>query len=239
MSVFSQDSLVVIDSKKDTIVFSEKDIKIDSSQVKERVLPSNFKSKYSDDAFVYELKAKELTWWDRFLAWLADFFKNLFNMTSNETSMNLVEIVLKVLAVLVIIFVIYLIVKAIMNGEGQWIFGKSSDKKVIQYEDIEKNIHLVDFEKLIKDAIKSNEYRVSIRYYYLWVLKKMSEKEIIEWDVEKTNSDYLYEIKDATLQSEFRYISYLYNYTWYGEFDIDEVAFTKAKKSFDNILNKL
>jgi len=126
-----------------------------------------------------------------------------------------------------------------MNGEGSWVFGKSSDKKVINYEEIEKNIHLVDFEKLIKETLKNGENRLAIRYYYLWLLKIMSAKQLIEWDVEKTNSDYLYEIKNTSIKSQFEYVSYLYNYIWYGEFELDEVTFVKAKKAFDNLINSL
>ena len=61
----------------------------------------------------------------------------------------------------------------------------------------------------------------------------MSNKQIIEWNPEKTNSDYLYEIKSEKLKTEFEYLSYLYNYVWYGEFEMDEVHFEEVKKSFD------
>mgnify|MGYP006155083877 FL=1 len=67
----------------------------------------------------------------------------------------------------------------------------------------------------------------------------MSAKQLIEWDVEKTNSDYLYEIKNTSIKSQFEYVSYLYNYIWYGEFELDEVTFVKAKKAFDNLINSL
>ena len=150
--------------------------------------------------------------------------------------MSVVEIIVKILAVGVVLFVIYLIVKAIMNDEGQWIFGRSSDKKVIHYDEIEKNLQLVDFEKLIKEALKSGENRLAIRYHYLWLLKKLAEKGTIDWDVEKTNSDYLYEIKSEKLKTEFAYLSYLYNYIWYGEFEIDEITFRNAENRFKNAL---
>jgi hypothetical protein len=132
-----------------------------------------------------------------------------------------------------------MIVKAIMNKEGQWIFGKNSDKKMINYDEIEKNIHLVDFEKLIQNSLQSGEKRLTIRFYYLWLLKKMSEKQIIIWDVEKTNSDYLYEIEDQSLKDEFAYLSYLYNYIWYGEFELDDEAFAKAQSTFEKSIKKL
>lgn len=224
---------------QDTLTVSRSEIHVDSSAVEEVKFKEGFQEKYTDEEFIYEVKVKELSAWERFKEWLYDLFERLFNSSSRENTENIVEIILKVLAAALIIFVIYLIVKAIMNGEGSWVFGKSSDKKVINYEEIEKNIHLVDFEKLIKETLKNGENRLAIRYYYLWLLKIMSAKQLIEWDVEKTNSDYLYEIKNTTIQSQFEYVSYLYNYIWYGEFELDEVTFVKAKKAFDNLINSL
>ena len=67
----------------------------------------------------------------------------------------------------------------------------------------------------------------------------MSEKQLIEWDVEKTNSDYLYEIKSAELKANFEYLSYLYNYIWYGEFNLSAAEFEKAKKAFDTTIQSI
>ena len=237
VSFGAADSLII--PKKTKIFFTEKDIQIDTAYIELKSFEKNFKSKYSDDQFVYEFKSKEKNSWDRFKEWLAGIFKNIFSFSNKEASMNFVEILMKVLAVLVIVFVIYLIVKSIMNKEGQWIFGKNSDKKIIDYTEVEKNIHTIDFEKLIKNTLKSGEKRLSIRYYYLWLLKKMSNKEIIIWDIEKTNSDYLYEIKNQTQKDEFAYLSYLYNYIWYGEFDIDDATFIKAKNSFEKAIQAI
>ena len=237
VSFGAADSLII--PKKNKIFFTEKDIQIDTAYIELKSFEKNFKSKYTDDQFVYEFKSKEKNAWDRFKEWLAGIFKNIFSFSNKEASMNFVEILMKVLAVLVIVFVIYLIVKSIMNKEGQWIFGKNSDKKIIDYTEVEKNIHTIDFEKLIKNTLKSGEKRLSIRYYYLWLLKKMSSKEIIIWDIEKTNSDYLYEIKNQTQKDEFAYLSYLYNYIWYGEFDMDDATFIKAKNSFEKAIQAI
>ena len=151
---FSRDTLTYEEVVEEKIIFTEKDIKIDSSTLETRTFEENFKDNYQDNEYIYEQAVKESNWWDRFKQWLADLLKSLFNLSSDSVSGKVVDILIKSLAVLLIVFVIYLIVKSIMNGEGQWIFGKSSDKKVIHYEDIEKNIHLVDFEILIKETLK-------------------------------------------------------------------------------------
>ena len=236
-NVGAQDSLAV--AKKEKIVFTEKDIVIDSDSIALKPFAKNFKKKYTDKEFIYEFKTPEKNAWDRFKEWLANFFKNIFNFTDGKSAVNFVNILLRTLAIAIVIFVIYLIAKAIMNKEGQWIFGRNSDRKIINYDEIEKNLHLVDFEKLIQKSLESGENRLTIRYYYLWLLKKMSEKQIIEWDVEKTNSDYLYEIKDEAQKEDFAYLSYLYNNIWYGEFELDEATFAKAKNAFEKSIKKI
>ena len=80
---------------------------------------------------------------------------------------------------------------------------------------------------------------MAIRYYYLWTLKKLSERNIIEWHVDKTNTDYLYEIQSKELKDNFQYLSYLYNYIWYGEFEMNDITFNQAQKAFEKTLQSL
>ncbi|MES2748468.1 MAG: DUF4129 domain-containing protein [Bacteroidota bacterium] len=232
----AQDSVAV--AKKNPVTYTQKDIQIDNSVVSPPKFNPKFKSKYQDSDFQYEVKVEEKGTWDRFLQWLSGLFKRLFGL-SDGVSQNAVNITLKVIATLIVLYVIYLIVKVILNKEGQWIFGKSSTTKIIHHDDIERNLQHVDFEKLIASTLKSNNQRLAIRYYYLWLLKKMSEKDIIDWHPDKTNSDYFYEIKSEALKQDFSYVSYLYNYIWYGEFDITETSFESIKKTFETTLQSI
>lgn len=214
-------------------------ILIDTSTVAIIPFAENFKEKYKDNSFVYEEKAPIKTLWDRFEEWFTQWLKSAFDVQDRDRAVTILDYAINTIAVILILLVIFLIIKAILNKEGTWIFGSKSDRNLIRYDEIEKNLHLVDFEKLIKESIKSGEHRLSIRYYYLFLLKKMSDKQIIEWDVEKTNSDYIYEIKSPELKANFEYLSYLYNYMWYGEFDLTLEDFEKAKKAFDSTLNSI
>ena len=199
----------------------------------------NLKEKYSGDEFTYERSIENSGWWSRFKQWLSDFFKDLFNLNSDAKASDFTDIVLKIFYVVIFLLVVYFIVKAIINKEGNWVFGKSSDKSIIPVTDIENNIYETDFKTLIATAENENNHRLAIRYYYLWLLKTLSEAEIIDYDVEKTNSDYYFEIKQEDTKEEFSYTSYLYNYIWYGEFDIDESQFHKAKTAFTQFLKSI
>ncbi|MGG7036985.1 MAG: DUF4129 domain-containing protein [Flavobacterium sp.] len=230
---------VFAQAEKDSVTLSKKEIKIDRNSpiTSPKELP-DLKNKYNTGEFKYEVVLKEKSLWERFKEWLADVFQKLFGLSQQGTS-NLNDIILKVLAVIIVVLAIYKIVKIILNKEGQWVFGKSTTEKVIREEDIEKNLIHVDFDKLISDTLKENNHRLAIRYYYLWVLKSLSEKNIIDWHVDKTNTDYVYEIQPPGLKSDFQYLSYVYNYIWYGEFEMDEDHFLQAQKTFKNTIQSL
>lgn len=210
-----------------------------ASKVEARHFDPAFKNKYKDKNFIYEYKAPEKSTWDKIKESIASFFNELFGSAGNSISPKTIGFIFKTIIFLIILFVIYLIVKAIMNKEGKWIFGRNSDKKIIDYSDIEQHIHKINFEKLIQEAMALGDKRLVIRFYYLWLLKKMSDKNIIEWDIDKTNSDYTYEIKNERLKDNFNYLSYLYNYIWYGEFELTDDTFDKTKKSFETIFQSL
>ncbi|MGL2967000.1 DUF4129 domain-containing protein [Flavobacterium sp. XGLA_31] len=235
---WSQDSLAT--AQKAAVTYTEKDIKTDQGAVADKPkLPPHFKEKYQSDDFKYEVKlGDQKSIWERFKEWLAHWFREYFGFNDNK-SKDYVDIALKIIAVLIVVYVIYLIVKIILNKEGEWVFGKSTTKKIIHDDDIEKNLIHVDFEKLIKETLKSGDSRLVIRYYYLWTLKQLSERSLIEWHADKTNSDYLYEIQSADLKTDFQYLSYLYNYIWYGEFEINEQMFLQAQKAFENTLKSI
>lgn len=224
---------------KQSSKFSDKDLIIDSDTITKVLFEANFKNKYKADPFIYETKLAKKNSWDRFVSWLQAKLSRLFNFGINETSGNIIDGVLKTIAILIVIFVIYLIVKSILNKDGQWIFGKNSDRNILKFEDIEKNLQAADFEKLIAQTLKNQQNRLSIRYYYLWLLKIMAQRDIIIWDIEKTNSDYIYEIKDELLKQEFAYLSYLYNYIWYGEFEVENETFDQAKTAFETTIKNL
>lgn len=216
--VFSQ-----IENTKDSIVYSQRNFQ------------ENFQEKYTGNEFNYEpvMNNTELSAWDRFWKSFWQFISELFNFGGVGNSLTGLQILLRIIAILVIIFVVYLIVKIIINKEGGWIFSKSSNNIKVA-ENIEENIHSIDFHKIIDTEIKNKNYRTAIRYYYLWLLKSFSDKKIIEWDIEKTNNDYYNEISSSDVKQTFRYLSYIFEYSWYGEFDLTKDEFEKAERVFKN-----
>ena len=106
---------------------------------------------------------------------------------------------------------------------------------VIPLTSKEEHIESINLDKFIEDALATRDYRLAIRYMYLKCLKELSVYNFISWHFDKTNLDYFSEIQDPQLKANFKKVSYVYDYVWYGEFAIEEREFISAKKDFDRL----
>ena len=200
----------------------------------------NIRKKYKGKEFDYtEITDKDraLSIWERFLLWLSDLLQKYFNVSSPQKAESFIGIIMRVIGFIAIVFVLYKIVMHLLNENGNWIFGrKANDFNNIKAENIDLDINRNNFKELIGNAVQSNDYRLAIRFYYLMSLKNLSEKNIIEWDNEKTNYDYYSEIKKPIIKKQFQYISYIYDYCWYGEFEINEKSFSDGRLAFEKMI---
>lgn len=236
-NLFSQEAISST-LKKDTI-FTEKDVLFDTSDTLSKLLYENrFQQKYKNSDFNYIESKPGQSFFQRFINWLSRRIASLFEVSNPSKTKNYASNFIKFLALIIILIAVYFIFKIILNKEGNWIFGKSSNNK-IAYNAIEENLQSIDFSILISQTNKSGNNRLEIRYYYLWVLKKLTEKEIIIFHPEKTNSDYYNEIKSGKTKDDFKYVSYLYTYIWYGEFEISTETYESSKASFVKMLQTL
>ncbi len=210
----------------------------DNSPIEKRYF-EELTDKYSGNDYIYERTVEQSGWWTRFKQWLSDLFQKLFNLSGDGQASSFTEVALKIFYVVVFLLVVYFIFRAIINKEGTWVFGKSSEKNIVPVTDIENNIHVADFKSLIEIAESEKNYRLAVRYYYLWLLRSLTNAQLIDYDVEKTDSDYLYELQSKDNRDQFSYTSYLYNYIWYGEFDVNTQQFDKAKHAFTTFINNV
>lgn len=133
--------------------------------------------------------------------------------------------------VLIGVFAIYFLLRLLSNETASTVIGKSS-KNRSQVSIQDTHIEEIDLDRMIREQMAGANYRGAIRYMYLNSLKKLSTAGSISWDYQKTNADYLSEIKDQELKEQFKNISYLYDHIWYGEFILDEKKFNEAAKVF-------
>ena len=208
------------------------------TSAKNAVLPDpHFREKYLSDAdFNYNHNEGSKSFLDRLFEKIGLLLNKLFGAGTINKYSDLTEFAFFILCLLVVLAAIYLVVRILMKHKGVWFFKKKIESIVIDIHNTEQLIQSADFEQLISEIEMQGDTRQGIRLYYLWLLKDLKENELINWLPEKTNSDYLFELKEEKLKKKFSYLSYLYNYIWYGEFSIGDEDYIIARKAFLNYL---
>lgn len=194
----------------------------------------------NQEAFDYIHFVPQESWWTQFKKWLGNLWNSILDYLFGDIEAGsflafLVDLLPYLVVVAILAFAVWLFFKydigsAILKEQDEPAVFLSEDEEIIRSENIQE---------LILAAKREGKYRLAVRYYFLYMLKKLSDEEIVTFENDKTNEDYQHEIKDAEQQKLFKSLSYLYDFIWYGDFQISESDFLKAEKQFLYMNSKL
>jgi hypothetical protein len=191
-------------------------------------------SRYQEKDFDYTTSKPRESLLQKLQRKIAELIRRIFGETSMETSSQITAVIIRLFAIVVVGFLLYFLIKFLISNNGSLFFGKKNRKVEINEEELHENIHEINFPQSIAAFENNKDYRSAVRYQFLFILKKLSDKKLIQWNPEKTNKDYVAELKAGNLKNEFYDLSYIFDYVWYGEFSIDEEHYAKFKKQFQN-----
>jgi hypothetical protein len=187
---------------------------------------SNIEKYLNDSEFQYdkEVKRPPANFLQRLLKYIAKFFQLV------DKGGKPLEFIIYIIMVAILVFVIV----KLLGLNYQSLFLK---KKKITTNDLsvfEEDIHQLDIEALIERAVNNREYRLAVRYLYLKLLKRLSTKELIIWEINKTNTDYAKELKQTPYYVMFNRLTSIFEYVWYGEFEPDKTIFDKFAPEYES-----
>jgi hypothetical protein len=141
-----------------------------------------------------------------------------------------------VLWTFVICFVGFILYQLFLSDGG---FRRRSKKAKDIVAEVEEEIITPesDFDRLIRQALQSGNYRQAIRYQYLRSLHLLAGKNLVSLAPDKTNFQYVSEITNHDMRQSFAGLTLNYEYVWYGEFDIDKNIYEKIENGF-RLLNQ-
>jgi hypothetical protein len=137
------------------------------------------------------------------------------------------------IAIFALLFVLY---RLFLSEKGMFAAPTKNKKLQLVEELITDEVFL---EKRLTEAIQKADYRLAIRFLYLQALNKLNDKGWLLLSPDKTNYQYVQEMKNKQFKNEFARITLHYEYAWYGDFKIEETVFKPVKLEFDQFNNKL
>lgn len=194
----------------------------------------NIPSRYKGKDFDYTTVKPRMSFWEKLMNKIGRLIESIFGQTIFTKTGSIAGILIRFFAILLIGFLLYFIIKYLIANGGISFFGKKNRKVDIRDEELHENIHEINFPESILKFEKSGDFRSAVRYQFLYILKKLSDKKLITWNPEKTNKDYLAELKAPHLKNQFYDLAYIFDYVWYGSFAIDEPGYLKFKNQYQS-----
>lgn len=180
--------------------------------------------------YQYEIAAKPpISFWQKIKWFLKKLVTRIFGDSFAAVSFRYV------ILTLVVVLVVFQLLRADLSG----LFFKKNRSSVPLMPQKNKNIFRLNLDHEIHKAIANDNYTDAVRYYYLKALKTLHQKGYIDWAKNKTNTEFLCEIKEPKVEVEFKQLSSWFEYAVYGDFTLGVEQFERMNQSFANFISEL
>ncbi len=145
------------------------------------------------------------------------------------------KILLWLLAAAVLVFIIY---KLFLGKNALFLRNRKNIDAVMA---VDEQTSATEYQQLIKNAELEKNYRLAVRYRYLQAISDLSEKEFIRPGADKTNYQYISELKKHAVRAGtlFASLTVKYEYSWYGEYAVSEDLYAVLQRNFADFYKEL
>ncbi|MFA9389976.1 MAG: hypothetical protein ACERKD_09220 [Prolixibacteraceae bacterium] len=169
-----------------------------------------------------------------FLQGLWTFLKEKFGSIEKITAA--LPWIVKVMLALLVLFFLYVV---ITQTKVYKIFYSGKEIESPEFQFLSKQNQSIDYNNEIRLQIDQQQFRLAVRLLYLKVIDQLRNKNFIQYSKDKTNLDYLFDLPNNDLKSNFFQVTRIYNHVWYGETEIAKEQFLSFEKSFQSIFSAI
>lgn len=143
----------------------------------------------------------------------------------------------KILAVFFVVGVMAFVIRQLMSGEG---FFRPRNRKFdkglqIKLEQIEANLPEANIPDFVQEALRAGDYKMAVRLHYLGLIQLLAQKQWLDWKREKTNGDYLREVRTSPVYEEFKEATLVFERIWYGDRRLGSNAYRRIATQFADL----
>lgn len=121
---------------------------------------------------------------------------------------------------------------------GKGIFERSSRERIAVQEinEAAAGDTISDWPNAIRQAAAQGDYRLAIRYQFLYTLQQLEAKQRLHLSPDKTNYGYVTEIH-ASLRPAFAALVLRYEFAWYGNMPVTDSQYRETETLFHQFRN--
>lgn len=140
--------------------------------------------------------------------------------------------------VVVVGFIAFIII--FLSNSNVGIFRKSKYIGEIDNGETDMNdIFAINYQQELDKAVSSGNYRLGVRLLFLRLLRNLADRNILDYKQGRTNFDYLAQLQPTRYYTDFFRLTRHYEYSWYGQFALEQDKFDIIRKEFENFDRKL
>ncbi|MCX6231685.1 MAG: hypothetical protein NTZ33_09095 [Bacteroidetes bacterium] len=113
---------------------------------------------------------------------------------------------------------------------------KNTDVKLLEEN---PDIDELDLEAMLINVLKNEDFKLAIRIRFLQVIKLLDKISCIKWEKDKTNGDYINEMRKYEELTDFMYLVLIFNTVWYGDKLLNVNDFAILNTYFENFIQKM
>jgi hypothetical protein len=143
---------------------------------------------------------------------------------------GIIKLIIWGVAIFAVLFILYQLFA------GQQSLFAGNKKLMLEEEDLGLQEKTTSPLILSQQAAARGEYRLAIRYQYAYILQLLNEKNHIIFLPQKTNDQYLKEVREKPMASDFATLTLQYEYVWYGEFNLNKEQYESIAGGYRNFI---
>jgi len=151
-------------------------------------------------------------------------------------------VVLRILVIVLVGILLFFLLRSLLGMDIVLRRKRNKDTEATEALDvtqIEENLPEQEPEDYIGRAVAQGNYPLALRLQYLSVLKALAAGRFIRWKRDKTNRDYLLELRNTKLQPTFREITRIFEEVWYGEHRIGAGDYAALAEKFERMVAQI
>lgn len=214
-----------------------------SSSYHERTLSRETLEKFlEDEDFIYDRgpKGEAESVYERFRLWIRDLIQKLFGDDFQGFGGGVAGFLVDFLQIVLIVGVLAIVVLQLLGVRAGGIFRKKGESpafRVNEHDDHKGSG--TSLRESLQKARDNREWKRALRLYFLILLEELGQKGVLDLRAEKTNADYLGEIRDDQLRSDFQKFSRLYEVVCYGDRPLPSTQFERWASSFERFIQDI
>lgn len=136
---------------------------------------------------------------------------------------------------LLVYFIVFTILRNSSNKVKTGVTSLSEDD--IKY--IEENLFDNNLEQYIHEAKMAEDYKLAIRFSFIYIIRLLDENGIIKWRKQKTNYQYLTELEGNPFRDSFSLCKIIFENLWYGSSSFSDSLLIQTLELYASHISKL